>query len=590
MSEPAAAVSAFDATASGAIDELCVTQADLWWLEVLPHDHGRVALVQVAADGARREPLGPNADVGSDLHGYGGGAYAVDGPLIWYVDRSDGDLRLFDRHGARTVLRCTPDEHLGDLSAHEGVLWCVRESSNGDQLLEIRPDGTHRVLVDDNGFLGSPRPSASRLAWLRWDADRMPWDGSELYAATRSGAEPTDIQRVAGGRDESVTQPRWDDTGALWFLSDRDGWWSVYRWRDGSTPATALSAQVDLAVPQWEAGYQSYAVLPGGGVVVVAYDGPWHRVLLQDRDGLRRIPSDSTSFKPYLAVRDQQLFAIAAAPDQAPHVTTIDLSRSGVTGTASPSPTRSWSAHHPEFLRLPTPDGQTITALIHSPTQAARRSLAPLIVRAHPGPTSAISSRLDGYIRYMTSQGFTVADVDYRGSSGYGRAFRRSLYGQWGTADVQDCIAVAEKLLADGRAVPGAIFITGASAGGFTALQAVSQPSIFAGAVARSAIIDPLRWQRTAPRWQRPHAAALTGPAGAVQADRIQRPVLFIHGSDDHIAPLDDVVALTDGLTGHGMPHQLFVLDARHELGAQESTSRALEAEHRFYEALLTKS
>ncbi|MFI6079078.1 prolyl oligopeptidase family serine peptidase [Actinoplanes sp. NPDC051343] len=198
-----------------------------------------------------------------------------------------------------------------------------------------------------------------------------------------------------------------------------------------------------------------------------------------------------------------------------------------------------------------------------------------------------MSSRLDWHIQYLTSNGFAIAEVDYRGSSGYGRKLRRELYGHWGTADVEDCIAVAAHLLDAGRTSSGRVFITGASAGGYTALQAVSQPSPFSGAVARSAITDADRWRSTAPRWQRPHAAALAGPAGPVSPERIQQPVLLIHGSDDHVAPVAEVRRLSRGLEARGLPHRLLILDARHQVSAQQAAAQALEAELDFYRGLL---
>jgi dipeptidyl aminopeptidase/acylaminoacyl peptidase len=191
-----------------------------------------------------------------------------------------------------------------------------------------------------------------------------------------------------------------------------------------------------------------------------------------------------------------------------------------------------------------------------------------------------VPARLDGQIQLFCSHGFAVVDVDYRGSTGYSRAFRQSLYGRWGTADVEDCAAVAQHLVAAGHAQPEHVFIMGASAGGYTALQAVCATDVFAAAIARSAIVDPRRWQHTAPRWQRAHASALAGPAGAIRADRIRRPVLFIHGADDDVAPLTAVRALANTMGEHGLDHELVVLgDSAHEVTAFDDNTRALMAE-----------
>jgi dipeptidyl aminopeptidase/acylaminoacyl peptidase len=417
----------------------------------------------------------------------------------------------------------------------------------------------------------------------------MPWDGSELLVAPHSGGELGEPARVAGGSMESVTQPCWAGDGRLWFVSDRTGWWNLYACDRG--PAEPISPMAaDVAPPEWEAGYAGYLALPGVGVVMIVYDGPYHRLVVVDRSGVRSLETSYTSFKPYLAVDGGRVLAVAASPSQPPQVVSIDLahpqSSRVLTPPASTSGVVPLSA--PQLVVVPTAADTAVSALLYPPTGATSDWCAPLVVRAHPGPTASISTRLDWHLQFLTSNGFAVVDVDYRGSAGYGRAFRRSIYGCWGTADVNDCAAVAQYLLDHGRARPGQVFISGASAGGYTALQAVSRPSVFAAAVARSAIVDPRRWQHAAPRWQRPHAAALLGPAGPVDPAAIDRPVLIIHGADDHVAPIDDVRALTGALAARGHDHQLIVLSvAGHRLLAQQEAARALDAEIGFFRSIM---
>jgi dipeptidyl aminopeptidase/acylaminoacyl peptidase len=244
----------------------------------------------------------------------------------------------------------------------------------------------------------------------------------------------------------------------------------------------------------------------------------------------------------------------------------------------------------PARLDVLVAGGRTVTVLLYPPggVSGAAGWSAPLIVRAHPGPTSSMNLRLDWHAQFLASHGFAVADVDYAGSSGYGRAFRQSLYGRWGTADVDDCAAVACHLVTAGRARPDQVFIYGASAGGYTALQAVSRPGPFAGAVARAAIVDPERWQHTAPRWQRPHARRLGGAAGPVRAASVDRPVLLIHGADDAIAPVADVVALADALAVAGKRHRLLVLGASgHQRSREQEDAEALGTEIAFYRSVM---
>ena len=202
-------------------------------------------------------------------------------------------------------------------------------------------------------------------------------------------------------------------------------------------------------------------------------------------------------------------------------------------------------------------------------------------MRAHPGPTASSVLRLDPQVQYFTGRGFAVVDVDYSGSTGYGRAFRESLYGRWGLDDVADCAAVAEHLVAAGRAVAGQVFIRGASAGGYTALRAVSQEGPFAAGVAVSAVVDPARWAQRAPRFQRPLAARLLG--GAVTASEVRTPVLLIHGTDDAVVPADDVLALADGLRSRGAPCEVLLLQGV----GHDVADAGLEAELRLYQQII---
>jgi dipeptidyl aminopeptidase/acylaminoacyl peptidase len=584
-------LTAHDAAAAAVgYDEVQSTGDCVWWLQSCPDQGGRVALMRTAGGATALEVTPPDADVRTSFHGYGGGAYAIDGGRVWYVDGRDGDLRLIDdRLGVRVAARRRgADEHFGDLSAAGGSLWCIRESASGDELVRVDTDGTVTVLARTDGFFGSPRLGPGGMAWLRWPADQMPWDGSELVMAPWDGSGLGNVEKVAGGRDVSITQPQWGDDGRLWFLSDRSGWWNLYV-SDGIQTIEMTSLRADLAPPEWEAGYRSFVLLSNDRAILTEHVGFRQRLLMHDSVGSRPIPLEYTSFKPYLALRHGGIIAIASSAAQSPQLIEIDPGRPLARRTlaAAPAVVPMPALSLPERLVVAADDPRFIAALLYPPAGASGGWCAPLIVRAHPGPTSSISNRLDWHVQFLTGSGFAVVDVDYRGSSGYGRAFRRSLYHRWGSADVDDCVAIAQHLTKAGRTRADQVFITGASAGGYTALQAVSGRSIFAGAVARSAVVDPAQWEASAPRWQRPHAAALRGPAGAVDAKAISQPILLIHGSDDHIAPINDVTALAEGVAGHGVVAELIVLDAGHKLSAQQATARAMEAEVAFYRRIL---
>lgn len=412
----------------------------------------------------------------------------------------------------------------------------------------------------------------------------MPWDGCRLTVAqvTDGDGPVAGPTVVAGGVRESAVEPMWGPDGLLYFLSDRTGWWNLYRW-DGTSVHPVAPMDADCAAAPWEGGYRSYAFLPDGTTALTVHDGFASELMLLHPDGRRTRPATGlTSLKPYLAAHRDRVAVIGASPRSTPGIHLLparaDADEDAGAGPAVSTPT----------LRTVQRPGRGIRYLLHAPTGRTAPGPVPLLVRAHPGPTDGVPLRLDWTVQFFTSRGFAVAEAAYRGSTGQGRAFRQALHGHWGDYDVQDCAAVAEDLLADGTADPRAVFISGASAGGYTALQAACHEGPFTAAVATSAITDPALWTKTAPRFQRPHAAALLGPAGAVRAERIALPVLLVHGTDDEVAPVADVVRLAGQLAAVGADHRtLFLPGTGHYLSAPHSRTAALEAEWDFYRDLM---
>ncbi|MET7710315.1 prolyl oligopeptidase family serine peptidase [Micromonospora sp. NPDC005413] len=378
----------------------------------------------------------------------------------------------------------------------------------------------------------------------------------------------------------------------MYFVSDRSGWWNLYRW-DGHRVEAVAPIAGECAAEPWELGYASYGFLDGGRIVVAVQEGPRHRLVIVEPDGtVRPVDLPFTSIKPYLAVRGATVALIGSSPTAAPQVALIDLAdadpqvevlarseHAGLDGARVSTPTE---------LRVRVASGREVLALVYPPTGAAADWRAPMIVRAHPGPTASCLLRLDWQAQFFTSRGFAVVDVDYLGSTGYGRVYRESLYGRWGLDDVDDCAAVAVHLLSTGRAVPGQVFIRGASAGGYTALHAVAQDGPFAAATAVSAIVDPDRWAQTVPRFQRAHAMRLRGGAGRVHAAAVQQPVLLIHGTADEVAVVEDVRELADELASLGMaPEVLLLADVGHYVASSRRAGAALEAELAHYRSVM---
>jgi dipeptidyl aminopeptidase/acylaminoacyl peptidase len=547
----------------------------LYWLEATPWTSERHVVTWSPGSGCEVAA----AAAGSDLHAYGGGVFAVARGKVWAIGADGG---VGDVGDARHRVHSTGAQ--GDLSFGAGRLWLVREHGGQDELVAIDPDsGAERIVLDD-AFLGSPQPAASQLAWVRWPATVMPWDAAEVWVADLDpDLSARGKVRVAGGPAEAALQPRWGPDGWLYFISDRSGWWNLYRWRDGVTmPVAPMSAE--CAQAPWEAGYRSYAFLPGGRIAVLAQRGPCQYLALVDGAEISRPNTRFTSYKPYLAALGDRVAVIGSAPDQSQQIAMI--SADGTVEVIRDAGTDEGPVTVPHEVQVPSAAG-LVAALVYP---AADQGAAPTIMRVHPGPTHHCEPRLDWEVQFFTSHGFTVVDVDYRGSTGYGRAFRTALNGAWGDADVEDCIAVARYLIAEGAVVAGAVFIAGASAGGYTAIRAVCRPDTpFALAAARSAIIDPNQWTRTAPRFQRPHAATLTHALAGIDPADVHRPVLIVHGGADAVAPAGDARRLGERLRQRGLLAGMVDLPGAGHYFAGDALVRALDAELAAYRRALSR-
>ncbi|GIJ22859.1 S9 family peptidase [Micromonospora lutea] len=591
LADRIAEVSTKDAVkASVSYDQLRAADGAFYWLETRP-DAGGVTTVTCwrPADG-RRDVSPQDFDVSSGVHAYGGGSFAVVDGMLWCVGRdglyrsrrNGGDLELVSR-GA-----------FGDLTVGDGELLAMRESEHGDELIAVSLTGAPqmRTLAESRGFFGALRPGQGLLAWTAWGEQNMPWDACEVWLASYSPhGRPENPVRLAGGPDESAVEPKWGPDGALYFVSDRSGWWNLYRWNDSKVEAVAPIAGECAAEP-WELGYASYEFLADGRIVMVVQEGPRHRLVVIEPDGsIHPVDLPYTSIKPYLAAHGTTAALIGSTPTAAPQVALVHLDdepRLEVLARSEHAELSTARVSVPTELRIGVHGDREVVALVYPPTGSAADWRAPLIVRAHPGPTASCLLRLDWQAQFFTSRGFAVVDVDYLGSTGYGRSFRESLYGRWGFYDVDDCAAVANHLLKMGRAVPGQVFIRGASAGGYTALHAVSKDGPFAAATAVSAIVDPDRWAQTVPRFQRAHALRLRGGAGRVRAATVQRPVLIIHGTADEVAVVEDVRKLADELLALGVGHELLLLpDVGHYVATSSQAGTALEAELAHYRSVM---
>jgi alpha-beta hydrolase superfamily lysophospholipase len=564
-----------------ALDELEAFGDRLSWTE--SDRSGSSIATWSPAEGLVRIPF----DVGSTVHSYGGGTFTISASGILAVEASSG--QIWDL-ATNAPITSEPGVFAALTPSGPSVL-AVHDRGESDELVEIdRVSGDIRS-IRSAPFLSSPTVRGSRLAWAEWPESAAPWNHCEVWAsADFREKDPLAAVRIAGGPEESAIEPKWGPDGHLYFLSDRTGWWNLYRW-DGTDITPVAPVDADCAAAPWELGYSSYAFLKSGRIALLARSGPPARLLIASPgQEIHELTIPYTSIKPYIAAIGDRIGVIGSSPvipaqiafvdpDQADLTTPIRTSEPPVPGV----PSSSAEIHSFES------DGVSVT-LVWTPPRHQTGGPVPTIVRAHPGPTHHLEMRLDADLWYYTDQGFAVIDVDYRGSTGYGREFRRSLYGHWGDFDARDCAGAARWAVDTGRAAAGEVFLVGASAGGFTALHAAAlTDNPFAMAAARSAIVDPAKWVEVTPRFHRPNARALGGTA--VEAADINIPVLLIHGDDDKVVPVGDIISLAESLEDIGGQVELIrFADGGHYLSSAKVRTSVLEAEVKAFHSTLSHS
>lgn len=592
----------------------------VWWLEGRPEEGGRMALMRRPRGGAPELVTPAGFNVRTRVHEYGGGAWRlVADDVVVFANYSD--QRLYrQRLGAEPrPITAEPEapaaRRYADLRLAPGgaTVFCVRELHGSgeaeNQIVSLPLDGSAEptVIASGRDFYSFPRPSPDGrwLAWTCWDHPNMPWDGTELWLTDLE--DPSGPALVAGGPAESIFQPEWDRDGRLHYVSDRDGWWNLYRAADGA--GEQLTAErADLAHPQWLFGGATYAPLADGSIVCVRTErgreqlyelgpGAW-----EPRD--LRLPYTDFGF-PALAARGERVAFTASTPIAEPAVVVLD------TATGDTETVREASAEplDPAYVSAPRPiefasgDGATAHAYYYPPAnpdfEAPPGELPPLIVESHGGPTSHAAPSLSRERAFWTSRGFGVVDVNYRGSSGHGRGYRELLRGTWGVVDNEDCVAAARHLAAAGEVDAARAAIHGGSAGGYATLCAlVFQDQLAAGA-SYYGVADAEALARDTHKFEARYLDGLIGPyperADLYRArspihhvDRLRVPVILFQGLEDEVVPPNQAETMIAALARNGVPHAyLPFAGEQHGFRRPETQIRCLEAELYFYGRVL---
>jgi dipeptidyl aminopeptidase/acylaminoacyl peptidase len=585
----------------------------VYWSEARPQEGGRTVLVR-QGPGGRTDATPAGFNVRSRVHEYGGGAWLVRDGMIVAVDFADQRLYRLDPATAPKALTPESDRKLryADLEPDLGRrrILAVREDHRGggeavNTIVAVGLDGEDagRVLVEGHDFFSAPRlsPDGRQLAWLSWDHPDMPWDGTTLWSAEiRADGGLVQVRRVAGGARESIVQPEWSPDGRLYFVSDRSDWWNIYRASpDGPICVCPMSAE--FAGPAWSFGSRWYAFLgPETILACFSQDGSSHLARLNVGSGrLTRLDLPYTSLGG-VAVDGAGAVLRAGGPDRPAAIVRLDPSSGALTElcTAGELPVEQSFLARPEPIAF-TSDGATAHAFYYPPThpefKAAPGERPPLIVKSHGGPTSATSSELRLANQFWTSRGFALCDVDYGGSTGYGRPYRERLNGRWGEVDVEDCLNAARHLVADGKADQRRLAITGGSAGGYTTLCALTFHDLFKAGASHYGISDLEALAKDTHKFESRYLDRLVGPYPEAAAlyrarspihhvDRLSCPCIFFQGLEDAVVPPDQAELMVAALRRKGLPvAYLAFAGEQHGFRKAETIQTVLRAELTFY-------
>jgi dipeptidyl aminopeptidase/acylaminoacyl peptidase len=617
-------------TQSIALSETRLDGKDIYWLEGRPQEQGRFVVVRAGATGDRTADITPKPfNARTRVHEYGGGSWTVADGVVYFSNFGDGRLyRRSDSVSDPEPLTPEPPAPERQWRFADGTIdrrrqqWIgVREDHTGDGepvntvvAVALRNVGREpgRVLVGGHDFFASPRlsPDGRRLLWLAWDHPNMPWNGTTLFLAELddqgSVLEP---QVIAGGEAESIFQPEWSPDGnGIFFVSDRTNWWNLYRFDLAARTTEPLAPmEAEFGVPQWSLGASTYGCAGGNRIVCAYSQAGIGRLAVLDLNSKTLQPLD-LPFTEFGSVRADGHRAVfrAAGPDRPVSVVTLDLN----SGQHRILQKATRILDQPDLriaeyltkvmpVEFPTTGGNTAFGLFyppHNPDHAADAGeKPPLLVKCHGGPTASASSALNLGTQFWTSRGIAVLDVNYGGSTGFGRAYRERLHLNWGIVDVDDCVNAAKYLAAQGLVDEKRVVITGGSAGGYTTLAALVFRDFFQGGASHYGVSDVAALARDTHKFESRYLDWLIGPypqeearyrerSPLFHAERLSKPVIFFQGDEDRIVPPNQAQVMVEALRRKGNPVGYFLFSGeQHGFRKAANIQRCLDAELAFY-------
>jgi len=601
---------------------LATPDGSLFWVEGRPEERGRSVLMRRNRSGERIELTPPPFNVRTTVHEYGGGAFAVAGATVWFVDHGSGQIFETDTRGHRKPMPITPEAspwRFADLQAdtRRGRLICVGERhdkhTRGNQepenaLLAIGlDDGEPQRIVHGADFYSSPRlsPDSRQMAWLQWNHPNMPWDSAGLFVADLSDAGATGAHKhIAGDEKASVFGPGYAANGDLIFCFEPQGSWNLHRLPRGETkPLCILEERAECGLPLWQFGMSTWGFVAPRRVALATLDqGAWSLKTVDiDSGATNPVPSDITAVAHLTAGPGRIVVTGSGATSPNAIVSIDEVSQEARTEQASAQVDDDLLAYlsQPQPVAFPTSAGDTahgyLYAAFNPDFEPRATEQPPLIVMAHGGPTACTSPGLNLGIQYWTTRGFSVFEVNYRGSTGFGRCYRDRLRGQWGRFDVDDCEAAATYLVQKGLVDGERLAIRGSSAGGFTVLAALAFKDTFRAGASLYGIGDLEALSQDTHKFEARYVDRLVAPypeqaaeyrarSPLHAADQIACPVIFFQGLQDKVVPPAQAESMVAALQARDIPvAYLSFEDEPHGFRQSKTIRRVLEAELSFY-------
>ena len=591
----------------------CIDGDDIYWIESRPHENGRYVVMRRAPDGNVSECTPPEYYARSRVHEYGGGAFTVHKGVIYFVNFKDQHLYRQPVNEAPILLTPGDGYRYADLVVDEkrNRIICIREdhTREGEAVntivsIDLKGNDNGKILVEGNNFYSTARlsPDGKRLAWLTWNHPNMPWDGTELWVAdVLENGTLQNAELLTGSASESIFQPEWSPDGVLHFIAEYTGWWNIYRWKNGEVEAL-YPMDAEFGNPQWVFHLTTYGFVSAGKIICTyRQNGTWNLATLDTNQ--KKLTPIETPFTEILVMHCSNGFAIfrAGAANQPTVIARFDEAKDNVETIRATFEfdLEVEDLSTPKPIEFPTTDDKTAYALYYAPQnkhyEAPQDERPPLLVISHGGPTDSTFTFLNFDIQYWTSRGFAIVDVDYGGSTGYGREYRQRLNGNWGIVDVDDCCNAALYLAEQGLADKNRLAIRGGSAGGYTTLACLAFKDVFKAGASHFGLSELEFFAKETHKFESRYLHSLVGPYPERKDIYYERspinfirnfncPIILFQGDEDKIVPPNQSQMMFDAVRAKGIPAAYVLFEGeQHGFRKADSIKRSLESEFYFY-------